>query len=135
VLNGRTVVAIVDDQPSVLVGLKRLLNEFGFATEAFGSAEDFLSRAGASSLDCLVLDIHLGGMSGLELRRRLAAAGSQVPVIFITANDDDATRRAAADAGCAAFLGKPFSGLCLVDEIEKAVANPLARGRPVGSSD
>lgn len=120
-LNEQTTVAIVDDEPSVLIGLQRLLNEFGFVTEVFKSAEEFLNRGAASALDCLVLDIHLGGMSGLELRRHLAASGSHVPTIFITANDDDATRQEAINAGCVAFLGKPFSGLVLIDAIEKAV--------------
>lgn len=121
-LSEQTTVAIVDDEPSVLIGLQRLLNEFGFGTEVFKSAEEFLNRGTAKAPDCLVLDIQLGGMSGLELRRRLAASGSQVPTIFITANDDDTTRQDAINAGCAAFLGKPFSGLVLIDAIEKAIS-------------
>ena len=71
---------------------------------------------------CLLLDIHLGGISGIELQRKLAASGSTCPVIFMTANDDEATRNAAMDAGCIGYLSKPFAQRVLLDAILKAVA-------------
>jgi FixJ family two-component response regulator len=73
---------------------------------------------------CLLLDIHLGGISGIELQRRLAASGSKWPVIFMTANDDEATRSQAIDAGCIAYLQKPFEQHVLLNAISKAVAYP-----------
>lgn len=120
----RQIVAVVDDEPSVLTGLKRILNASGFAAEVFTSAEEFLTRSFAGEVRCLIVDINLGGMSGIELRRRLAAAGSCIPVIFITARDDETTRREAMNAGCAAYLGKPFSGGVLIDAIARAVGPP-----------
>jgi FixJ family two-component response regulator len=68
----------------------------------------------------LLLDIHLGGISGIELQRRLAASGSKRPVIFMTANDDQATRNKAMDTGCIAYLRKPFASRVLLDAIEKS---------------
>jgi len=104
------VVAVVDDDSSMRVGLERLLQARGFGTDVFPSAETFL--AASSAADCLLLDIHLGGMGGFELRRRLSSAGSRLPVIFMTAFDDEVTRREAASLGCVAYLRKPFAGRC-----------------------
>ena len=104
-------------------GVKRLLNQHGFKTELFDSVEDFHERADVSRPDCLVLDIKLRNKSGIDLRRELANSGVSVPVIFVTADDTDRTRKSAADAGCAAYLTKPFSGKTLIDAIEKAVAS------------
>jgi FixJ family two-component response regulator len=116
------VVAIVDDDPSVLRGLKRVLDASGFITKVFQCGEAFLGRDSASGVTCIVLDIHLGGISGIEMRRRLTAMGSTIPVIFMTAHDTAAVRREAMDAGCAAFLRKPFSGNVLIDAIRKATS-------------
>ena len=119
----KPVVAIVDDDPSVLKGLQRVLGASGFATEAFSSGEAFLDRDDVGDVTCVVLDIHMGGISGIEMRRRLTARGSQTPVIFMTALDTAAIRKEADDVGCAAFLGKPFSGRVLVDTIRKVTAS------------
>ena len=116
-------VAIVDDDPSVLKGLKRLLQTCGFKTEIFNSGEAFLERENASEPACVVLDIHLGGISGIETRRRLTASGSTVPVIYMTALDTATVRSEATASGCAAFLRKPFSGNELIDSIRKATAS------------
>ena len=118
----RQVVAVIDDDPAMLKAIERLLGAKGFDVEAFASAEAFLAGAAASEATCLVLDIHLGGMSGIELRRRLVESGSRLPVIFITALDDDATRKEAMEAGCVAFLRKPFLSHLLIDAIEKAAS-------------
>ena len=118
----RITVAVVDDDPGMLKGVERLLNAHGFGTAVFTSAEDFLDRGHQCKLNCLVLDVNLGGMSGIELRRELQASGSPLPVVFLTGVDDPATRTAAARAGCVAFLCKPFAGNLLIEAIEKATA-------------
>jgi FixJ family two-component response regulator len=89
----------------------------GIDSRTFASAEALLESDSVQTATCLLLDIHLGGISGLELRRRLAASGSKCPVIFMTANDDENTRNQAMDVGCVAHLRKPFAGHVLVDAI------------------
>ena len=114
---------VVDDDPSMRLSVKRLLNQHGFETELFDSVEDFHERADVRRPDCLVLDVKLKNGSGIDLRKELANSGVSVPAIFITANDTDRTREAAADAGCAAYLTKPFLGKTLIDAIEKATGS------------
>ena len=114
----RKIAAVVDNDPSMRVSLERLLQVQGFGTEIFPSAEAFLGAG--STADCLLLDIHLDGMGGFELRRRLSSAGSRLPVIFMTAFDDDATRHGAASLGCVAYLRKPFAGHLLMEAITDA---------------
>jgi FixJ family two-component response regulator len=113
----RKVVAVVDDDESMLRGLQRLLNASGFDTEGFSSAEAFLNGATASKAICLVLDIHLQGISGIELRRRLSESGSRLGVIFMTAVDDEAVYLEAMKSGCTAFLRKPFPARVLIEAI------------------
>jgi FixJ family two-component response regulator len=120
--NRNKTVAIVDDDPLMLRGVVRLLSAHGFGTQAFASAEAFLENKNPKAAACLVLDINLGGISGIELRRQLKASGSQVPVIFITASEDRATREDAAAAGYFAYLGKPFGASQLVDAVTRATA-------------
>jgi FixJ family two-component response regulator len=115
-------VAVVDDDRSMRAGVERLLNAHGYATRLFSSAEDYLDPGVETDADCLLLDVDLGGMSGIELGRRLAACGRAVPVIFMTAHDDDATRASALETGCIAYLTKPFLGRTLIDAVEIAVA-------------
>ena len=114
------IIAVIDDEPSVLRSLKRLLTSHHYETEVFSSGEAFLKRTKVSDVACIVLDINLDGMSGIELSRRLTERGSTVPIIFITALDSPAVRNEAIEAGCAAFLPKPVSGHELVDTIERA---------------
>jgi FixJ family two-component response regulator len=116
----RKVVAVIDDDPTMLKAIERLLSAKGFDAEVFTSAEAFLEGATASKATCLVLDIHLGGISGIELRRRLTTSGSRLPVIFITALDDEATHKEAMEAGCVAYLRKPFPAHLLIGAIDKA---------------
>ncbi len=118
----RKLIAVVDDDPALLKAIERLLSAHGFEVELFASAEAFLASDAASRMACLVLDIHLGGMSGIELRRHLTAIGCRLPVVFITAVTDDATHREAIDAGCVACLRKPFSAQLLLDAIDEATA-------------
>jgi FixJ family two-component response regulator len=117
----RKIVAVVDDDPSMLRSTEDLLDAHGFATAVFPSAEEFLARGAAAQVDCLLLDIHLGGLSGIELRHQLEASGSTLPVIFMTGLDDEAMRQQALKAGCVACLRKPFPARQLIDAIQKAV--------------
>ncbi|WP_377828853.1 response regulator transcription factor [Bradyrhizobium lupini] len=104
----RTVVVLVDDDANLLKSVARLLARHGIESRAFASAEALLESDSVQTATCLLLDIHLGGISGIALQRRLAASGSKWPVIFMTASDDEATRNEARDAGCIAYLRKPF---------------------------
>jgi FixJ family two-component response regulator len=117
-----TVVIVVDDNVGFLKGVARLLALNGVEARTFASAEALLESGSAQTATCLLLDIHLGGISGIELQRRLAAAGSKCPVIFMTAGDDESTRNEAVDAGCITYLRKPFARQALLDAIGKAVA-------------
>jgi FixJ family two-component response regulator len=115
------IVAVVDDDLSTLKATETLLDAHGFGTRVFASAEEFLARRSTTRIDCLLLDIHLGGgMSGIELRHRLTASDSTLPVIFITALEDETICRQALKAGCVAFLRKPFEARQLIAAIEKA---------------
>jgi FixJ family two-component response regulator len=114
------VIAVVDDDPDMLKAIGRLLAAHGFRPEAFASAEAFLNRSWAREPACLVLDIQLGGMSGIDLQRRLKASGSRVPIIFITAIEDEAARGEAINAGCVAYLRKPFMARLLIGAIDDA---------------
>ena len=114
-----TVVIVVDDNPAFLKSVTRLLTVSGIATRTFSSAEALLDNDGACGATCLLLDIHLGGMSGIELQRRLSG---KYPIIFMTAIDDDAIRKDAIEGGCVAYLRKPFSPHLLLDAIAKADA-------------
>jgi CheY-like chemotaxis protein len=117
-----TVVIVVDDNAGLLKSVARLLAHHGIDSRTFASAEALLESDSMQTATCLLLDIHLGGISGIELQRWLAASGSKRPVIFMTASDDEATRNEAMDAGCIAYLRKPFAGQVLLDAIGKAVA-------------
>jgi len=118
----RNVVYVVDDDAGMLKGIQRLLKASGFEAEVFESAEAFHDRANPGNALCVVLDVQLGGMSGIELSRELSQTGSGLPVIFITANDNATTRKATRDAGCLAYLPKPFPAKSLIDAIERASA-------------
>jgi FixJ family two-component response regulator len=117
----RTVI-VVDDDAGLLKSVARLLAHHGIDSRTFASAEALLESGSVQTATCLLLDIHLGGISGIELQRWLAASGSKRPVIFMTASDDEAPRNEAMDAGCIAYLRKPFAGQVLLDAIGKAVA-------------
>ena len=117
----RTIVAIVEDDPSMLRAARDLLDAHGFATASFASAEEFLASGSADEADCLLLDIDLGGISGIELRRQLKVSTPALPIIFMTALDDDDVDRQALRVGCVALLRKPFPKAALIDAIEKAV--------------
>jgi len=118
----RPTIFVIDDDPGMLRSIERLLIACGHHVQVFNSAEAFLDNTNPDEAGCLLLDINLGGMSGIELRRRLTFSGKSVPVIFMTAQDSDVIRRAACEAGCSAYLSKPFPAKQLIDAIEKAIA-------------
>ena len=113
-------VSIVDDDDSVRKSLRRLLKSAGLRVEAFTSAEDFLNF-GSHETACLILDLRLTGMSGLDLQRQLAAENSRVPIIFVSAHDEQEARAQAMQAGAIAFLGKPFNDKTLLDVVHSAL--------------
>jgi FixJ family two-component response regulator len=113
-------VAVVDDDENVCRSLSRLLRAGGIQPINYSSAEAFLADAKHPQFDCLVLDIQLGGMSGIELARRLVAEGGHTPIIFITAYDDPKTRAEAEAVGCTAYFRKSDSGAEVLDAIRKA---------------
>ena len=102
-------ISIVDDDDSVRQALKSLIDSVGFHGEAFGSAEEFLNSAHVLQTDCLITDVRMPGMTGLELQEQLNAAGSTIPIVFISAHDDKDARIRSLRAGAIAFLQKPFS--------------------------
>ncbi len=112
---------IVDDDASVRTAIARLMASAGHQTETFASAEEFLAANRSTESDCLVVDIHLGGMRGLELQRELAGADSLTPIIFITAFDSAEVRRRAKQAGADAYFRKPFDDQALLDAIDFAL--------------
>jgi len=118
---GPRIVGIVDDDASLLRALRRLLQAVGFTVETFGSGEEFL-RSVRPPPSCLVLDIHLGTLTGFDLHEWLLASGASVPTVFITGHDDDATRERARKAGAVAYLCKPFDDQSLISAIERALA-------------
>jgi len=102
--------------------MKRLLSEHGFTVALFDSGAALLGRADFSGAFCVIMDINLHDQSGIDLRRQLADKGVRLPVIFITGNDSDANRSAAIEAGCIAYLSKPFAARSLVEAVERALA-------------
>jgi FixJ family two-component response regulator len=118
----RNLVFVVDDDASILKSVARLLRELGYASLLFPSAETFSNHDDFDGAVCVLLDINLGNVSGIELRHRLKAAGDPVPVIYMTGNDNPATREAAHQSGCLAYLTKPFSARSLLEPLERASA-------------
>src|SRR5713101_420308 len=114
-------VAVVDDDDSFARALGRLLRAAGFEAILYSSAEAFLLPTPLPRPDCLVLDIQLGGMSGLDLCRRLTDLGTATPVILVTAHDEPEIREEARQVGCAAYFPKPVPGKLVVEAITNAV--------------
>ena len=120
-VNPQPLISVVDDDRSVRRALQRLLRTSGYATEQFASAKEFLSSPALSRTACLILDIQLGATTGFELQAELAAGGSAIPIIFISAHDDAATGERIAESGATAYLRKPFEEHDLLDAIRRAV--------------
>jgi len=120
-------ISIVDDDRSVRRALRRLIGSAGYIVETFASGAEFLRSMPSTRTACLVLDIYLEGMTGFELQEQLAANRVAIPIIFMTAHDDAATRERIRRSGAAGYLGKPFDGQDLLDAIHR-VAGPGATG-------
>jgi FixJ family two-component response regulator len=122
-------VAIVDDEAPVRIALGRLLRLADYEVDAFGSGEEFLASLDCRCPACAILDVHLPGLSGLEVKAHLRAADRQIPVVFITASDDRTLEDAARGLGGVGLLRKPFSS----DKLLEAVGIAL-HGDPSGAS-
>jgi FixJ family two-component response regulator len=115
-------VSIVDDDDAVRTATQTFVRSLGYRTAAFASAEDFLKAPERDTADCLIADIQMPGMSGLDLQRELAQKRPSLPIIFITAFPEERIRQQAMAAGAACLLAKPYEGDVLIEYIEKALA-------------
>jgi FixJ family two-component response regulator len=120
-MHERSLVAIVDDDQSVRESLPDLVRQFGFAAEAFASAEAFLASEAVSETKCLLLDIGMPGMSGPELQQELTRRRQRIPVVFITARADESLRTRLLAEGAVECLFKPFSDTALLDALNGAL--------------
>ena len=116
------VVFVVDDDASVRKSLSRLISEAGYRVQAYASPQEFLARERQSGPSCLVLDVRMPGVTGLELQEKLASAAHEIPIIFITGHGDIPMGVKAMKAGAVDFLTKPFAAKDLLDAIRRAVA-------------
>jgi FixJ family two-component response regulator len=116
-----SLISVVDDDESVRKTTTLLIESFGFRAAAFESADDFLRSGHLHDTSCLIVDVQMPGMNGLELQSHLAAAGCGIPIVFITAYESNDSRQRAMQAGAAAFLGKPFSDEQLLQIIRSAL--------------
>ena len=120
---GMKFVAIVDDDESIRAALQGFMKEAGLPAQAFASAEEFLGSGDLSQVGCLVADIRMPGMSGLELQARLNAERHRIPTVFITAHGDESMKMQALRAGAVEFLAKPFDEDVLLDCVRAAMEN------------
>ena len=117
------IVSIVDDDESVRDSVSALVRSLGYTARAYPSAEDFLNSAEADAADCLITDIQMPGMSGIELQQVLVTKGSKLPIIFITAFPEDHLKRKVLAAGAVCLITKPCDGEALVTYIEFALTS------------
>jgi DNA-binding NtrC family response regulator len=132
--NGRALIYVVDDDVSVRNGLDNLLRSAGFAVQTFSSAQGFLASRRADVPSCLLLDVQLPGLSGLDLQQELAKAGTQIPIIFITGHGDIPMSVRAMKAGALEFLTKPVNDEDLLDAIQQAIARDQRARQPRGDA-
>jgi FixJ family two-component response regulator len=116
-----SVISVIDDNASVRAATNNLLSSHGYSVHTFESAEDFLQSAHQDDSSCVVADVQMPGMSGLDLLTRLRTRGNNVPFIFITAFPDEGVRARALKAGAICFLSKPFPASVLINGIEVAL--------------
>ena len=119
--NNLPLLSVVDDDESLRESLPGLIAEFGFAARAFSSAEAFLSSGASAETNCLILDVAMPGMTGPELQQELKRRGIKIPIIFITAQKDEAIRTRVFEQGAVGFLHKPFSDAALLAAIKIAL--------------
>lgn len=123
-MNGGRVVSIVDDDECIRESIDALLRSAGMQVASFASAEDFLGSDRVRSTECLVLDLRMSGMDGLQLQQRLVDDGHKFPIVILTAHGDGEACRRALDAGAVAFLKKPFDSRDLLATVDSARRNP-----------
>jgi FixJ family two-component response regulator len=116
-----SLIAVVDDDEAIREATESLIRSVGFRAVVYASAEDFLRSSHLQVTACLIVDVRMPGMSGLELQRQLASANCPTPIIFITAHGDEETRARALRAGAVAFLDKPFSDEVLLRAVQAAL--------------
>jgi FixJ family two-component response regulator len=114
-------VVIVDDDASVRQSTDRLIRSFGYRTQVFGSGREFVNSEAADLAACLLLDVRMPGMDGLDVQRTLAQRGARIPIVFVTGQASDDEERRARSAGAVAFLRKPVDRASLRQAIERAV--------------
>jgi FixJ family two-component response regulator len=119
-INPRSLVSIVDDDESVRESLPDLLNEFGFASETFSSAEEFLASGGVAQTQCLILDVAMPGMCGPELQDELNRRKIKIPIVFITGQRDERLQSRLIEQGAIACLIKPFSDTAMLEALNCA---------------
>jgi len=119
------VISVVEHDPGTLQTIGLMLSSWGYLTELYASAEEFLSAVAISEAACVVIDVHLTDISGVDLAIRLAAMGFKLPVIFITESQDEQHRQRAMDFGCTAYLLKPFAAERLSEAIRIALGLKL----------
>lgn len=122
-----TLISVVDDDESIRDSTKTLLRSAGYDVATFASGELFLESGTLSETQCLILDIRMPGMSGLDLQRRLNLSNSSVPVIFVTAHDSKTNRTLAIEAGASEFFQKPFSANTFLTAIDTALKHTAGR--------
>jgi FixJ family two-component response regulator len=122
-MSKRPLVSVVDDSDSVRESLPDLLEQAGFAVQAFSSAEAFLESMAPDATHCLILDVGLPGMSGPDLQQELMRRGRAIPIVFITAQGDKSLRPRLIGEGAVACLFKPFSDTALLDAVETALGS------------
>jgi FixJ family two-component response regulator len=120
-MEGKALISIVDDDESIRRALERLFRWAGFDVEAFASGEEFLSSGNLRGTSCLLLDLRMSGMSGLDLQSRINFGPYQIPIIFLTAHDDPPSREQALKAGAINFVCKPFDEGSLIRDVNSAI--------------
>jgi len=126
----RKVIAIIDDDLDVLAAIERLLSSLGYRTEAYASATEFIDAVMKTEAACVVSDVHLGDITGVEMARHLSSLGVTLPTIFVTASQDPTLRKQAIDLGCVAYLEKPFAK----DELAQALIRAIGILKPSGNT-
>ena len=125
-------ISIVDDDQAVRDATKGLIRSLGYNVSTFASADEFLNSPRVHDTSCLITDLHMPGLSGIELQARLIAAGHRMPIIFITAFPEESVRARAMSAGAVGFMSKPYSDDHLINCLERALK--ASDGAPQGVS-
>lgn len=114
-------ISIIDDDEAVRAATENLVRSLGFGASTFASAEEFLQSSRVGETSCLITDVNMPGMTGVELQSYLLSQGRDLPIIFITAFPEERVRRCVHEAGAVGFLSKPFDGRAMVQCIDKAL--------------